>query len=72
MAKHLARIAVDNAVLTAAVGALYAELAQVKDGQPALDAMLAKFTGVVEALPDEGGHVIRVADEIRSYAETFY
>ena len=61
-----------NAVLTAACGALYAEVANVAGSREALDEMLARFTGVVEANSDSLGHVLTVADKIRAYSESMF
>ena len=69
MSSNVGQLMFRNAVLTAACGALYAELARVSGEPGDIDAMLGRLTGVIEARPDNGGHVLHATDELRNAAE---
>jgi len=58
-----------NTVLTAASGALFAEMARVSGKDGDFDAMLERLMGVLEAQTDSRGRLLSAADELRSAAE---
>ncbi|WP_077147658.1 hypothetical protein [Sphingopyxis sp. KK2] len=61
--------AANNAVLMAATGSLYAELARVSGMPDELDRLLERLLAVIETQSNQNAQILGATDKIREYAE---
>lgn len=59
----------NNAVLMAATGGLYAELARVSGKPGELDRLLEHLLAVIETQSNQNSQILSATDKIREYAE---